>query len=80
MKMLWLFQKWPLYDYDLVLKGDSNNSKYERSLKLFYVSCSRAIKNLNVYYYNPPEEIINGAISLFGKENVINLDAVDGGD
>ncbi len=72
--------KWSLYDYDSVLKGDSDNSKYERSLKLFYVSCSRAIKNLNVYYYNPTDEIINGAINLCGEENVINLDVVNGGN
>lgn len=72
--------RWALYDYDSIFKNESDNSKYERSLKLFYVSCSRAIKNLSVYYYNPSKEIIDGAIKLFGKENVINLDDKEGGN
>ena len=72
--------RWALYDYDSIFKNESDNSKYERSLKLFYVSCSRAIKNLSVYYYNPSKEIIDGAIKLFGKENVINLDNKEGGN
>ena len=45
-----------------------------RTKKLFYVCCTRAMKNLVVYYPNPTQGVIAGAEELFGKENCIDLD------
>ncbi len=64
---------WNMYDYSTVLTGNQTNSKYERSLKIMYVSFSRAKKNLCVYYYKPDSSAIVGAKRLFGAENVIEI-------
>lgn len=65
---------WSMYDYSTVLTGNKTNSKYERSLKIMYVSFSRAKKNLCVYYYKPDLSVIDGAKRLFGEKNVIEID------
>ena len=62
-----------MYDYSPVLTGNQINSKYKRSLKIMYVSFSRAKRNLCVYYYKPNSSVIDGAKRLFGTENVIEI-------
>lgn len=46
-----------------------------RTQKLFYVCCTRAKDNLVVYYPSPSDEVLEGAVSLFGRDNCIDLDA-----
>lgn len=45
-----------------------------RTKKLFYVCCTRAKENLIVYYPSPSPNVLEGAITLFGIENCVNLD------
>ena len=45
-----------------------------RTKKLFYVCCTRAKDNLIVYYPSPSPNVLEGAITIFGKENCVNLD------
>ncbi len=45
-----------------------------RTKKLFYVCCTRAIRNLIVFCPSPTEGMISGAEKLFGKENVFRLE------
>lgn len=46
-----------------------------RTQKLFYVCCTRAKDNLVVYYPSPSNEVLEGAVNLFGSDNCIDLDA-----
>lgn len=46
----------------------------QRTKKLFYVCCTRAKDNLIVYYPSPSPNVLEGAITIFGKENCVNLD------
>lgn len=45
-----------------------------RTKKLFYVCCTRAKDNLIVYYPSPSPNVLEGAITLFGIENCVDLD------
>lgn len=45
-----------------------------RTQKLFYVCCTRAKDNLVIYYPSPSDEVLEGAVNLFGEKNCINLD------
>lgn len=45
-----------------------------RTKKLFYVCCTRAKDNLIVYYPSPSPNVLEGAITLLGVENCVNLD------
>lgn len=47
-----------------------------RTQKLFYVCCTRAKDNLVVYYPSPSDEVLEGAVNLFGANNCIDLDDV----
>lgn len=42
----------------------------ERTQKIFYVCCTRAKKNLVVYYHNPSESVVETARQWFGQDNV----------
>ena len=48
-----------------------------RTRKLFYVCCTRAKKNLAVFYPEPSAEIVESAKRLFGEQNVIDLDSYE---
>lgn len=65
---------WTMYKFESVLAGDTSKTQYERSLNLFYVSCSRAKRNLVVLTTSSMSDVaIQGAIRLFGAENVSEL-------
>jgi DNA helicase-2/ATP-dependent DNA helicase PcrA len=46
----------------------------KRTQKIFYVSCTRAKKNLAVFYNNPSTEVINKAKEWFGETNIVKLE------
>ena len=50
-----------------------------RTRKLFYVCCTRAKKNLAVFYPAPTRDIVEKAKILFGEQNVIDLDSYNEG-
>ncbi|MBX7240526.1 MAG: AAA family ATPase [Bacteroidia bacterium] len=47
----------------------SRISVFKRTQKLFYVCCTRAKKNLVVYYYNPTDDVLARAREWFGEDN-----------
>ncbi len=68
--------KWNDYNFEYLF--NPNNSKFnlkvfERTNKLFYVCCTRAMDNLVVYCENPSSAMINTAEGWFGKENCISI-------
>lgn len=62
---------WNQYKFEAVLAGDASKPQYQRTLNLFYVSCSRAKKNLAVLAVSPMSAAaIDGAKRIFGDANV----------
>lgn len=65
---------WTMYKFEAVLAGDASKTQYQRSLNLFYVSCSRAKQNLVVLAASSMStDAIEGAKTLFGEEAVVQL-------
>ena len=70
-----LESSWQKYSFDGMMLEDGEEPS-KRALKLFYVCCTRAQKNLVVFYLksNPNSQILKWIKEKFGEENVINLD------
>lgn len=45
----------------------------DRTQKLFYVCCTRAKRNLVVFYQSPSDDVIDTARAWFGAENVSEI-------
>ena len=72
--------KWTKYNFaSLFVETKTSESVKLRTRKLFYVSCTRAKKNLAVFYPAPSAEIVESAKILFGEQNVIDLDSYNDG-
>ena len=65
---------WNNYNFESVFvdNGKSETIK-SRSLKIFYVCCTRAKENLAVFYHKPNANVIAKAQEWFGEDNVIRL-------
>lgn len=65
---------WNNYNFESVFvdNGKSETIK-SRSLKIFYVCCTRAKENLAVFYHKPSANVIAKAQEWFGENNVIRL-------
>ena len=65
---------WNNYNFESVFvdNGKSETIK-SRSLKIFYVCCTRAKENLAIFYHMPSVNVITKAKEWFGKDNVIKL-------
>jgi len=61
---------WNNYNFKYLFEKDGTKSVLERTTKLFYVCCSRAKKNLIVFYQKPSEEVLETASEWFGDENI----------
>ena len=70
-----LESSWKRYSFDGMMLEDGEEPS-KRALKLFYVCCTRAQKNLVVFYLksNPNPQILKWIKEKFGEENVINLE------
>lgn len=65
---------WNSYNFKYYFeKTPGKGTIIERTERLFYVCCSRAKKNLIVYYPNPSQQIIAQAKEMFGEENIHRL-------
>lgn len=65
---------WTMYKFEAVLAGDTSKKQFERTLNLFYVSCSRARQGLVVLAVSSlSSSAIAGAKRLFGEGNVAEL-------
>jgi DNA helicase-2/ATP-dependent DNA helicase PcrA len=71
---------WTKYNFHNLFKSDQrekiavDDSIYKRTLKLFYVCCTRAKENLVIFYSNPSLDCIATARKWFGENNVYRLD------
>lgn len=65
---------WNNYNFESVFvdNGKSETIK-SRSLKIFYVCCTRAKENLAVFYHKPSANVIAKAQEWFGEDNIIRL-------
>ena len=67
--------KWSNYNFaSLFIKTRTSDSVKLRTRKLFYVCCTRAKKNLAVFYPAPSKDVVENAKRLFGQQNVVNID------
>lgn len=65
---------WRNYNFEkLFTSEDFTNSVVKRTRKLFYVCCTRAKKNLAVYYKCPSQQVLDRAVEWFGEGNVIKI-------
>ncbi|APF41211.1 UvrD-helicase domain-containing protein [Neomicrococcus aestuarii] len=66
---------WNHYNFRKLLESpDSDESVETRSRMLLYVTCSRARKNLLVYFHSPSTKILRNVEPWFGAENVVCVD------
>lgn len=65
---------WAKYNFQYLFENSGTESVRERTLKLFYVCCTRAKENLVIYYHNPSQAVQIQAIEWFGQSNVIKVD------
>lgn len=71
---------WSKYNFaSLFTETKTNENVKLRTRKLFYVCCTRAKKNLAVFYPAPSADIVEGAKRLFREQNVIDLDSYNDG-
>lgn len=69
-----LKSNWTKYNFESLFYNTGKSvSIVERTKKLFYVCCTRAKENLVVYYPLASNQVIEGAKTLFGKENVYRI-------
>lgn len=66
--------KWNDYNFENLFLENGSESVLKRTQKIFYVCCTRAKKNLAVFYNNPSAEVINKAKEWFGETNIIELE------
>ncbi|PWV70549.1 UvrD-helicase domain-containing protein [Halomonas sp. A11-A] len=67
--------KWNQYNFNYLFERNGTDSVRQRSEKIFYVCCTRAKERLAVFFPNPSAQVIQTALSWFGEDNVVNLDA-----
>lgn len=65
---------WNQYNFEYLFENRTDReSVLERTRKIFYVCCTRAKKNLIILYHKPSDTSIEFAKTLFGKNNVIDV-------
>jgi len=64
---------WNNYNFEKMFLGTASPSVMERTLKIFYVCCTRAKENLAVFFHNPDAAVIAKAKIWFGNDNVIGI-------
>lgn len=63
--------RWNQYNFKYLFEETGEKeSVIERTQKMFYVCCSRAKKNLIVFYHKPSDAVLDKAKDWFGSENV----------
>jgi DNA helicase-2/ATP-dependent DNA helicase PcrA len=63
--------RWNQYNFKYLFeKTIGKESVIERTQKMFYVCCSRAKKNLVVFYHKPSDNVLKEAKDWFGSDNV----------
>lgn len=66
--------RWNQYNFKYLFERNGTESVRQRSEKIFYVCCTRAMERLAVFFLNPTAQVLGTATTWFGAENIINLD------
>jgi DNA helicase-2/ATP-dependent DNA helicase PcrA len=61
---------WNNYNFEQMFLGTASKSVLDRTQKIFYVCCTRAKKNLAVFFHNPDTIVTAKAKEWFGENNV----------
>ncbi|MBW1650271.1 MAG: ATP-dependent helicase [Deltaproteobacteria bacterium] len=61
---------WNHYNFKGLFENNASNSVRKRTEKIFYVCCTRAKKNLSVFFNSPSEAVITKAKDWFREKNV----------
>lgn len=64
---------WNSYNFTNLFLNTGTPSVLERTQKIFYVCCTRAMDNLAVFFHAPSPQVIAKAVEWFGEENVVPL-------
>jgi len=64
---------WNRYNFEYLFLNSGTASVLERTQKIFYVCCTRAMENLAVFFHNPSTDVIAKAKEWFGDANVIEI-------
>jgi DNA helicase-2/ATP-dependent DNA helicase PcrA len=64
---------WNSYNFTNLFLNTGTSSVLERTQKIFYVCCTRAMDNLAVFFHNPSQQVIAKATDWFGAGNVLQL-------
>lgn len=64
---------WNRYNFEYLFLNSGTASVLERTQKIFYVCCTRAMENLAVFYHDPSPQVIAKAKEWFGEANVLEL-------
>lgn len=67
--------RWNNYNFQRLFLGNGTPTVLERTQKIFYVCCTRAKKNLAVFYNKPDDKVIAKAKEWFGDQSVIDIDS-----
>ncbi|HUH43423.1 MAG TPA: UvrD-helicase domain-containing protein [Sulfurimonas sp.] len=65
--------KWNNYNFENLFLENGSESVLKRTQKIFYVCCTRAKKNLAVFYNKPSDGVISKAKEWFGEINTIEI-------
>lgn len=66
--------KWNQYNFTYLFENRTDKiSVVDRTRKIFYVCCSRAKKNLAVFYHKPSNNVLSKAKEWFGDQNVLEI-------
>ncbi len=65
---------WNNYNFGNLFLETGSPSVLDRTQKIFYVCCTRAIENLAVFFHNPDMQVITKAKEWFGDANVISIE------
>ena len=65
--------RWNQYNFTSLFEGTGKDSIISRTRKIFYVSCSRAKKNLVVFFHKPTNNLLHVAEAWFGRDNVFEV-------
>lgn len=64
---------WNNYNFNGLFEKNCSKSIENRTIKIFYVCCTRVKENLAVFFQNPSEKVITTAKQWFGENNVVEI-------
>lgn len=65
--------RWNNYNFKYLFEGADKPTIVERTKRIFYVTCSRAMNDLIIFYPSPSNKVIEKAKFLFGEKNIISI-------